>query len=203
MRRGFTLVELLVAVGLFLLAITVAISATIGANNLIARAEARAAVVEGARTLTDQVRRLAANAKPGDIVLEGNEVIVFRGFSPDQAANVCTYIGLARYSFDEQLGTENFEFTGDGRDTLAAKTYKLLENNVCSELIYQGRLTEPGVEALALEFSKIVPAGCGNSCAFIRYKFTLRESGIAQSAETERRRATLEIISSAAIGLEL
>jgi|GEM_PF-2891242 len=201
--RGFTLIELLVSVTLFLLAVTVALAATIGANNLIVRAEARSSVAEAARTLSEQLRRLAALSKASDVTVTQSDLVVIKTFSPSQAGNVCTNIGLATHSYDPDSGTEEFNFGGsENKTVLAVKIFPLLENGFCgTEIVYQGRLAEATVETTQLEFVKSTPTGCGNDCALLRYRAVIREAGILQSESSQERRAVLDLTSSVALGV--
>lgn len=102
-KNGFTLVELIVSVALLIGAISIALFATIGSGGLIQRTDARAAVTESGRAVSDTFRRVVANASMSSVSLTNdagtnqdvNSLVWVKSFSREQSASVCQVIGRA------------------------------------------------------------------------------------------------------------
>ncbi len=208
MKSGFTLIELLVAVTLFLLAISIALSATIGSNNLLIRAEHRSALLEGARSTSDTLRRAVATAKLGDIEIDSaNNLLTIKRFASDQSQNICVQVGRAHYSYNNQTGQETYDFSpaqSTTKETLVSKNFSMNNQGVCqfgSPVLYQGRLVAASVEATDFQVMMADTDSCSGKCGLLRYSLDLREAGIKQAAATEANKPDLTIASSLAVGV--
>ncbi len=202
--KAFTLVELLVSVVLFLLAVTVALSATIGSNNLILRAESRSAVTESARAVSDFLRRNTVSATTNQVSVTNNVVTVkqFTSFQ-NTPANTCTEVGWAEITLDGN-NQEIYNFNGSNKNVIAMKISQLdVLSSLCTEpVFYQGPLIDKE-KVKATSFEASLPGnGClPGQCALLRYSLSLTERGIAQSTISEGRRASLSIVTSLPIGV--
>lgn len=210
LRAGFTLVELLVAMTLMLLAITITLFATIGTNSLIERTETRAAVVQGVRATVDALRRDTASATVREVKLikaaaynpvnqddnptfstipfganEEGFAVEIKKFAPADSDNVCEIIGRA------ELVTEsnktNFFFRPDGTQ-IALLVYRMNAAGLCEYRLplYRGTLTTSAVE-VGVFTATIVPAtyGCGAiTCSVGQLRYRLQ----MQTAEIGARR---------------
>src|SRR5687768_13265869 len=120
-RVGFTLVEIIVSLGLFMVAVTIALLATLGTNSLIARTDLRSTISESARSVSDVMRRLSQNAPVGSVDLHqfyGDQEPIpgpdaFAGvrvkmFSGAQAQNTCEVVGRATAA-ESNEGEETYD----------------------------------------------------------------------------------------------
>ncbi len=209
-RSGFTLIELVVSMGLFIIAITVALVATVGTNGLLARTEARSVVTEGSRTVVDTVRRVTQNVGVNAVELmkdpttpTNNIAIRVRGFSTDQKEKVCTFIGLVTTS--KVNGEEKYTLSNSGT-TIAQMIYPLSDTNVCPALtsatIYQNRLVGLDAKVIGLEFS-LLDITCQNCTATqqLRYHLNIQTLSSQSGRSAQSRNPTIDLVTSLPIGL--
>ncbi len=213
-RPGFTLVELVISVGLFMVAVSVALVATVGTNSLVNRTDARSAITESARSVGDALRRVAENAPVGSVALHGYyntpdafAAIQVKKFSGEQAQNTCEVIGRARAV--AQSGTdETYQLDSQG-DLIAYWIYRLDSGLQCPQLstkpAYQNRLTDPKVRATAFElqinsYDCAASVGCATK-QLIRYRFTVELLQSQSGRAVESRQASTTVHSSLPIGL--
>jgi hypothetical protein len=213
-RAGFTLVELVVSVGLFMVAVTIALVATVGTNSLIARTDFRSAIAESSRSVTDAMRRLTENAPVGTVTLHGyyNEPDAYAGvrvkaFSGSQAQNTCEVIGRATAS-ETASGEETYTLDVSG-NVIAYWVYRVDSSLQCPELstapLYQNRLTSNAVKASEFlvqlnSYDCHVSANCANK-QHLRYRFTVELAAVQSGRAAETRSSSSTVASSLPIGL--
>jgi|GEM_PF-4497920 len=213
-RRGFTLVELVVSVGLFMVAITVTLLATVGTNSLIQRTDARSSISESARSTTDVLRRIAENAPVGTVVLHGyyNNPDAYAGvqvkkFSASQSSTTCEVVGRATGTTGSN-GEETYALSTTG-DTIAYWIYRVDSSLQCPDLstapVYQNRLTNVSttVTDFRLQMNSY-PCDAGANCTTkqqLRYSYTLELKSTQSGRASETRRSTTTVASSLPIGL--
>lgn len=208
---GFTLLELVISIGLFLIAITVALFATVGSSGLISRTDARSVVAEGGRTINDTLRRLVDNAGVNNVetlkVSDGSVDYVgvrVKTFSIDQNQKVCQVVGRATATMAN--GEEQYELDDNGL-AVALWVYPLSDTNLCpglaTSVLYQNRLIASSARVTSLQFS-LQDINCQVGCTLtqqLRYRFRI-ETTLAQSGKTgESRQPSVDVISSLPIGL--
>jgi type II secretory pathway pseudopilin PulG len=213
--RGFTLVELVVSIGLFMVAISVSLVATVGTNSLIARTDARSAIAESARSVTDTLRRTTENAPVGSVILHGYyggnpdsfAGVQVKAFSAAQATTTCEVVGRATPSV-----TANKEeiYTLDTAGTVVAYwVYRVDSSLQCPALgtqpLYQNRLTSKTVKVTAFE-AQMNSYDCDPSanCTTkqqLRYSVTLEQLNALSGRSAETRTASTTVASSLPIGL--
>jgi len=213
-QSGFTLVELIVSVALFLVAITIALYATIGTNGLVIRTDARSVIAEGGRVINDVLRRTVVNAPVGSVSLLNKYSttpnyagVQVKTYAWDQNQNVCQIIGRAASSV-----TDNKEsFTLDPAGTaMAIWVYPLDSGLHCPSLttptLYQNRLTDK--DAIVQDFqTQFITVTCQPGVANcttkqqLRYKFILQVATAGRGKSAETKRPSIEVDSSIPIGL--
>ncbi|QQG49830.1 MAG: hypothetical protein HZB70_03470 [Candidatus Berkelbacteria bacterium] len=206
-KPSFTLIEIVVSIGLFMVAVTVALVATVGTNSLVSRTDARSSITESARSVTDTMRRIASNAPVGAVDLQGYYTnpdafagVRIEAFSTAQNRNTCEVVGRAKAAVDasnQELYT--IDTTGD---TIAYWVYKVDSALQCPDLatmpIYQNRLSSKQVKVTNFQ-AQLNSYDCDPSanCATkqqLRYSFTLeltlQQSGRAQETKTSSTTVT-------------
>lgn len=154
-RAGFTLIELVVAVALLLLALTVALFATVGTKGLLQRTESRAVVAESSRTIIEAMRQLTATASAAQVQLLTDPAVSpilpetprigfqVKFFSDAQHQNVCQVIGRA--SITPSGSEESFTLSASG-SAMAVWIYRLNPGGACelnlTYRLYQARLSD-------------------------------------------------------------
>ena len=80
-----------------MLAITIAVTSTVGSSNIINRTDQRALVVESARSAIDIIRQQSLKMSPGltQVANDGNGLIIGQ-YSPDVQQNVCMLMGKGK-----------------------------------------------------------------------------------------------------------
>ena len=92
-KSGFTIIELIVSVGLFMLAITIAVTTTVGSSNIINRTDQRALVVESARSAIDLIRQQSTKMDPNFTQVSSlNNGLTIGQYSSEVKQNVCIFI---------------------------------------------------------------------------------------------------------------
>jgi len=187
MKNGFTLVELVIAVALFMMAAGVALSATVGANSLIQKAETRSLLVEGSRNTENVLRQGLSLTRMSDVALSSSDgTIEIKQFLSQVSQKTCIKVGLADQSY-------NFSLEGP---ILVAKVYIIdAADNCGGSPIYQGRLTDPKVKVTRFDRSLVNE---GNNFGLLRYRLALIEN---ESRQVESKRASIEVTTSLAVGL--
>lgn len=197
-----------------MVAISVALVATVGTNSLIARTDARSAVSESARSVTDTIRRIAANAPVGSVNLHGyyHTPDAFAGiqveaFSKAQAQTTCEVVGRAAVS-TAASGEEIY--TLDPTGTLVAYwVYRVDSSLQCPQLstqpLYQNRLTNELVritdfQAQMNSYECDPTANCATKQQ-LRYRFTLELAKPLGGRSAETRSASTTVSSSVPIGM--
>lgn len=218
-KPAFTLVELVISVGLLIVAMSIALFATIGSSGLIQKTDSRGAVTEGARTLSDTIRRTAVNAPVGAVSLEGTKdatdntysAVRIKSFATDQAQTACYVIGRATAL--ESNGQELYQLDPDG-DTAAMWVYSVDSGGFCPDptsenAIYQNRLNDR--QTKLTEFRAIIlsyPCAAALQSPTCRSKQQLRIWGtiellrkINTGSTAEARQPSLSFETSIPIGL--
>lgn len=208
---GFTLLELIISVGLFFVAITVALVATVGTTGLITRTEARSVVAEGGRTINDTLRRTIDNAPlnavetlkatPGS---PDNVGVRVKTFATDQTQKVCNVIGRATAT--DAGGEEIYNLDETGK-TVALWVYPLSDTNLCPDLtsavLYQNRLVDNSATVTTVQFALLdntCPSGCTQTQQ-LRYRFQIQTTQAQSGQASETRRPSVDVISSLPVGL--
>jgi len=200
---------------LLIMAITIALFATIGTSGLIARTDARSTLAESARSVADELRRLSLNAQVSEvtIVKAGDQPvgIQFKSFGSQQQQNICQVVGRATTATTVS-GEE--KYTLDANGTLLAEwIYRLNPAGLCQQsptdvVLYQGRLTSSKIRVMTFLLSlNSVETSCPwANCATakqVRYRVNIEVtqtlSGASQTAEAAH--PSLEIAGSLPIGL--
>lgn len=173
-KAGFTLLELVVSVALFTIALSISVFAVIGSNSLIQRSDARASITESMRTVNETSRRVSLNVSPDEVFIVGkcitanctiNTLKTFNGQNVFDATNyisvgfmtaqyndaqkqvVCQFVSRANPNTTPQ-GEELF--TPDPNGTaialqISSQTSGLCDLNNTQAIIYQNRLTDKRV----------------------------------------------------------
>lgn len=212
-KLGFTLIELIVSVALFLVAITIALLATVGTNGLVVRTDARSVIAEGGRVINDVLRRTVVNAPVGSVALldkystNANYAgVQVKTYAWDQSQNVCQVVGRAVATTADNKET----FTLDPAGTaMAVWIYPLDSGLHCPSLttptLYQNRLTDK--EAVVRDFqAQFITVNCNGvaGCTTkqqLRYKFSLEVATASRGQSAETKRPSIEVDSSIPIGL--
>lgn len=213
-RKGsFTLVELIVSVALFMVAITVALYATVGTHGIIARTEARAVVAESSRSVSDAIRRITVNAPVGGIDLVGGlqsggyPGLRARSFASGESSNICSIIGRALVTVDS-TGKELFALDSTG-PAMAAWIYSVDDAGLCpapgttSRLLFQNRLTNRQTKVTSFS-AQLLSMNCQSGCSTkeqLRYVLTVEENTAIAGRASETRRPSVQISGSVPIGL--
>ncbi|OGD61132.1 hypothetical protein A3A71_00850 [Candidatus Berkelbacteria bacterium RIFCSPLOWO2_01_FULL_50_28] len=213
-RKGsFTLVELIVSVALFMVAITVALYATVGTHGIIARTEARAVVAESSRSVSDAIRRITVNAPVGGIDLVGGlqsggyPGLRARSFASGESSNICSIIGRALVTVDS-TGKELFALDQTG-SAMATWIYGVDDAGLCpapgtsSRLLFQNRLTNRQTKVTSFS-TQLLSMNCQSGCSTkeqLRYVLTVEENTALAGRASETRRPSVQISGSVPIGL--
>jgi len=178
-RTGFTLVELLVSVTLFMLAVGIALAAVINSNNLIQLSDNRASLVDSVRDTSERLSNLTTGLGQGSIDLISGVSYA----NPNDDATLSFLPG--------QKSPLDTASTGESGFALEIRRYGTgLQDNVCY-LIGRGNLVEQSsgdqvkldengrsvvVIVTALNVSSQTP-----NCIYstLRYKGTLSSSGLS------------------------
>ena len=203
-RSGFTLIELVVSVALFIVAISIALFAVVGTNGLIQKADARSAVSESTRSVSEMIRQTVNNAPIGGVSILSDQAttvaIQVKGFSELQSSNTCTVIGRATATIDAS-GEEKYTLAKSGA-VIAILIYNLDSAGLCPKLnpIYQNRLTNHQAIVKEIQFSlqNIVCVGGAISptCAIkqmLRYSLKLELAQKGAGGTSEARQPTLTV----------
>ncbi len=210
--RGFTLIELVISVALFIIAISIALFTVVGTNGLIQKADARSAISESTRGVGEAVRRAVDNASVGAVNIlsdQGSTVAVqIKAFSDLQSGNTCTVIGRSTASTDP--GGEEKYTLAKGGTVIALLVYNIDSAGLCPSLstdpIYQNRLTNAQAVVKDIQFSlqNIVCTPITASCVvkqLLRYSLTLELLQKGSGGISEARSPTLTIQEGLPIGL--
>lgn len=213
-RAGFTLIEIIVSLGLFMVAVTIALMATVGTNSLVARTDLRSTISESARSVTDVLQRLSQNAPVGSVDLHGyyQNPDAFAGvrvkiFSGAQSQNTCEVIGRATAA--QNSNGEEVYTLGTTGDVIAYWVYRVDSSLQCPLLtttpLYQNRLTSAQVKATGFQ-AQLNSYDCDGSanCATkqqLRYSFTLELKATQSGRTKESRTSSTTVASSIPIGL--
>lgn len=212
-QGGFTLMELLIAVTLMVLAITITLFATIGTNSLIERTEQRALIVQGTRETADSLRRGLAqtsvrnialiddvrypnpqndqNFELGRVVYGVNEqgfALEMKRFGSAQRDNTCQLLGRARVVKDSG-GNEQFFLQPDGTQ-IALLVFRMNTAGLCeySTSLYRGTLTSSTITVTNFS-ATIVKAdyNCGTitcSVGQLRYRLGIESQSFANQRQS-------------------
>lgn len=213
-RSGFTLIELVVSIGLFMVAISISLVATVGTNSLISRTDARSTISDSARSVSDTLRRVTANAPVGAVVLHayygGPDTfagVQVKAFSGEQGKTTCEVVGRAT---PVVTGDKQEIYTLDTAGTAVAYwVYPVDSAGQCPAIgttpLYQNRLTATAVSTtdfqLQMNSYDCDPAANCTTKQQLRYSFSVelaaKQSGLAK----ESRSASTTVNSSLPIGL--
>lgn len=212
--RAFTLVEVVISIGLFMVAISISLVATVGTNSLIGRTDARSAITESARSVTDTLRRVTANAPVGSVTLYGYDgsTDTFSGaqvkaFSASQGRTTCEVVGRSTATVDEN-NEEIYTLDPEG-DAVAYWVYHVDSSLQCPALgtapLYQNRLTSEQVKAtkFAVQMNSYdcdESANCTTKQQ-LRYSFSVELAKPLSGRSEESRTASTTVTSSVPIGL--
>jgi prepilin-type N-terminal cleavage/methylation domain-containing protein len=212
-QGGFTLMELLIAVTLMVLAITITLFATIGTNSLIERTEQRALIVQGTRETADSLRRGLAqtsvrnialiddvrypnpqndqNFELGRVAYGANEqgfALEMKRFGSAQRDNTCQLLGRARVVKDSG-GNEQFFLQPDGTQ-IALLVFRMNTAGLCeySTSLYRGTLTSSAITVTNFS-ATIVKAdyNCGTitcSVGQLRYRLGIESQSFANQRQS-------------------
>lgn len=203
-KRSFTLVELIVSVGLLLTALSIALFAVVSTSGLIQRTDARGVVSEGGRSVSESIRRATTNAPIGAIAREeliSGELyaaVRIKKYSPEQSSIICTTIGRAKLTNPiEQTGGEE-TYTIDKNGPLVAILIHTVDQgggcpNSTSPALYQNRLTsiKTSVNTLSFYLQTVPCRPVAPPCVpkqFLRYSLDLqqiaKEAGLAEQSRS-------------------
>lgn len=212
-QSGFTLMELLIAVTLMVLAITITLFATIGTNSLIERTEQRALIVQGTRETADSLRRGLAQTSVRNIALiddvrypnpqndqnfelgrvaygvnEQGFALEMKRFGSAQRDNTCQLLGRARVVKDSG-GNEQFFLQPDGTQ-IALLVFRMNTAGLCeySTSLYRGTLTSSTITVTNFS-ATIVKAdyNCGTitcSVGQLRYRLGIESQSFANQRQS-------------------
>ncbi len=208
LKRGFTLIELLVAMAIFILAVSIALVATIGSNSMLSKSEARAAIVEGSRTVTDSLKRQVQDSAYDQVSIvtsDGENVgVMTKSYNRELAQNLCQVTGRATEVSNSTTGAISYALSTTGR-YIATWIFNLNSANICETtsmqdyMLFQNRLTDSNVEVTTFDISKNdIKAG---TLAMLRYHLNLRVSTESGGNTDEAKRASIEVVSALPIGL--
>lgn len=212
--RAFTLVELVVSIGLFMVAISVSLVATVGTNSLIARTDVRSAIAESARSVTDTLRRTTTNAPVGSVTLHGYDDsrdtfagVQVKAFSVAQAQTTCEVVGRSKATVN--TSKEEVYTLDQAGDVIAYWVYRVDSGLQCPALgsrpLYQNRLTNTQVRATGFSvqmnsYDCDPTANCATKQQ-LRYSFSLELTKPLSGRSAESRTASTTVNGSLPIGL--
>lgn len=213
-RFGFTLVELVVSIGLFMVAVSISLVATVGTNSLISRTDSRSTISESARSVSDTLRRITSNAPVGSVVLYGYYTnpdafagVQVKAFSSAQGQTTCEVVGRAT---PVVTGDKQEVYTLDTAGTAVAYwVYRVDSGGQCPALgttpLYQNRLTSSAVVATSFQaqmnsFDCNLAVNCTTKQQ-LRYSFTVELAAKQSGTAKESRSASTTVASSLPIGL--
>ena len=213
---AFTLIELLVSVALLIVAISIALFATIGVNGLVQRSDARGTISEAGRTVGDELRRRVNDAPVGGVSLlekyDNTATTPYAGiqvksFSSAESFNTCTVIGRAVVNNSSADDEEIYSLSVTG-SLVAAMIYRVDDAGRCpsSSPIYQNRLTSSQSTVKDMRFSlqtvdcSPVVTGC-ISKQLLRYSLTVELAQKVVGAASEAKKPTLTLQGALPIGL--
>lgn len=199
---AFTLVELLIATVLLLLAISIALFATLGSNSTIQRTEVRSHLLEGTRETGNALKLAITTARVADAAIissatypnPANDLgasftkvaaaldtpgiaVEVRQFGATQADNICYVIGRA----DIRLGggNEPYFYLSPTGTSVVAVIFPSNEAGACqySTVLYRGRLTSDKLVAKDFEIMlRKIDYTCGaveNACSIGQLRYRL------------------------------
>jgi type II secretory pathway pseudopilin PulG len=230
-RRAFTLVELLVAMGLFVGALMVALLATVGSNGLMRRADTQGLMAEVGRDTSSALRRSLAEVNVADVNLitaasypsstseqpnltkagpntgEVAFAVEVQRFAADQRQNVCHLIGRAKI-VDTSGSTSIYQLNPTGLE-MALLIFRMNESNQCeySTLLFKSRLSSENISMTEFglflaEGTYACPAGTC-SVGRLRYKLSAEPNKRLEGSQTDVQRRSFTIVSSLVIGLNV
>jgi len=214
-KRGFTLIELLVSMAIFMMAISIALFATIGSNSLIDKANTRSALVESSRSVTDGLTRLTTDASYAGVKIlkaDGTDAgaavgvaLLVRVYNPALGQNLCELIGRASQTTDA-TGQPLYALANDNAGTyIAMWIYSLNNAGICDTtnltpyLLFQNRLTDQAVKVTNFQLAmNTLQAG---QIGEIRYDLTLQTIAASTGSTAEGKNASIEVASGLPVGL--
>jgi len=225
-KPAFTLIELIISVALLIVAISIALFATVGVNGLIQRSEARGVISEAGRTTSDEIRRVVNNAPVGGVAPVGPYTTMINGvpvpdgtyagiqvvdFSSAQSSSACTVIGRAIVS-STPGGEEQYSIDPTGTlvavmiYTITGGTGRCPDMNI-STPIYQNRLTNNQSIVKDMRFylqtipcQPVVAPSC-ISKQLLRYAMTVELVQKVTGNTSEAKKPTLTLQDGLPIGL--
>lgn len=213
-RRGFTLIELIVSVTLLIIAISIALFATVGVGGLIQKTDARGVVSESARSVSDEIRSIVGDVPVGAVsLLEPNAdgktfaAIRVKAFSSTPSNNICTVVGRSIVSLEG--GEEQYTINKSGT-VVALKIYSVDAGGLCplvtSKPYYQNRLIDTQSIAKDLSFYlQNIPCQTQTaSCVtkqLLRFAVTVELSQKTAGTVAETRQPTVTLQDGLPIGL--
>lgn len=203
--------ELLIAVTLMVMAITITLFATIGTNSLIERTEQRAQIVQGTRETVDSLRRGLAQTTVRNISVinevtyfgndlsfsftpltygstERGHVVEMKKFGTAQRDNTCQLLGRANVT-KAANGSEQF-FLDPAGTQIALLVYQMNAAGRCqySSVLYRGTLTNSGINVTNFS-ATIVPVdyNCDAitcSVGQLRYRLAIESKTFANQRQS-------------------
>ncbi|HUD20733.1 MAG TPA: prepilin-type N-terminal cleavage/methylation domain-containing protein [Candidatus Saccharimonadales bacterium] len=213
-KSGFTLIEILVAMAVFMLAISIALFATIGSNSLIDKANTRSALVESSRSVTDALGRLTTDTPYTGVTLlkadgtsagsSAGVALLVRVYNQALGQNLCELIGRAKQTTDA-TGENTYTLANDSTGTFIAMWVYSLNNagycdsNPAPYLLFQNRLSDPVVEVT--NFQLAMNTLLANQVGMIRYDLNLQTVASSTGTTAEGKNASIEVASGLPVGL--
>lgn len=216
MKKGFTLIEILVSMTILVLTISIALFATIGSSGLIQRADSRSSITESGRTISDTIRQVVSNAAVGTVALPTTDdngtatTMLAKTYASDKSQNVCHVIGRAQKN--EVSGKTTFTHNTEGTYIAywivpLGDSLECPDNYDSTSVIFQNQLTSDKTNVTELKFSvgdytcMTISPTCTGVKQELRYSYTIELSdkivGQAQAAQ----QSSIQTVSSVPIGL--
>jgi prepilin-type N-terminal cleavage/methylation domain-containing protein len=206
-KPAFTLLELLIAVSLFALAITLSFLQSVGTANITKRTDVRTAVSDSGRAVKDAVDRAMVGAKKAQVELLSPARIQVKSLDTGVYRDTCQVIGRANAVVGS--GGQEVLNADDNGSTIAFWVYQLNpDNGQCtSTLQYAGRLLAEDVNAEALLFTKraVDKTNCGPGlCSDVeqyRYQIKVISTVKLSGRDSATTQPSVEIVGSLPLGL--
>lgn len=231
MRRwGFTLIELIVAVALMLIAVGIALQATVGSNNASQRTALRSQLVEAARETANSLRTsttltsisnlsiisgvsypdASTDLNPGltkEPVTSTNPgfAVEVRQFGQAQVQTICSVIG--RIDVKTAAGGQPLFFLSPTGSAVGIIIFPLNDTGNCqySTILYRGQLSDSLLKVQVFEVMlRKIDYSCGsNTCSVGQLRHHLQiKSGITFQTAQNAITPSIDVVGSLPIGLK-
>lgn len=218
LKKGFTLIEILVSMTILVLTISIALFATIGSNGLIQKADTRSAITESGRTINDTLQTMVVNLAVGTVGFLGSangsstyNGIYVKSYSASQTVNVCQAVGRATATTNSN-GNTTYAFDSNGT-ALAYWVMPINSNLLCPTTdlyptisTFQNQLTSSktritDAQFYLTNFACQAGASCNNSRQGLRYSYTLELIDKSVGLSKASQQASVQTTSTIPIGL--